>query len=385
MFFSCIVMIEAFEDLSKALESSPSPLLNLTVEASEKGGLASVVHEIGTIDFSDISPKYQVLEENGQKILDISGECADPKDIYLQCKADNEAGWVCKEPVRLRVSCHHRFEWECPGCSKRWRRKTFKKNYRQIMSMRSPKFLTLTLRYKKYEMSTLTRLKLIWEYRKELFRTLREEGKWWNQYRIAQASGDEKRLNELRQEPVETRGGYWIDGWFASIEIPNHLHGAIDMEYIPQETIAYLWEMITGDSFEVWIEGVDPEKDPKKVSSYITSYISKASGSEILTKLDEDFDQHDLRRRDAVRSQISDMLKGFHMVNSWKLPPKQWFHGIICPHCGFNSRWTRMNPAMYLHWLEDYKSKPPPGDPYWIEDKPETIFWSVNSNEFSLG
>jgi len=78
------------------------------------------------------------------------------------------------------------------------------------------------------------------------------------------------------------------------------MHIVIDSDYIPKAEIAEIWNTITGDSFIVDIEQVNPMKDPKKVAVYISKYIGKASSWAGLNL---------------------DLLKGFHLIGSWKLEP----------------------------------------------------------------
>lgn len=169
--------------------------------------------------------------------------------------------------IEVTVGCGKRFDSFCPDCAKRWRTKTFVKYYRGVFGMKNPRFLTLTL--KKSGGRIEKRLMLIWEMKKLLFKYL-------------------------------ARRGYKIASWLGVIEPPNHIHLVVDTKWIPQHEISNIWKKITGDSFIVDIRPVSAA-DPRKVAAYITKYLTKASSWEGVNL---------------------DLLKGFHLIGSWKLPPK---------------------------------------------------------------
>jgi len=201
-------------------------------------------------------------DEKPRKEYDFSDGCQNSYSFELECHE-------CGTKIDLTVGCGKRFPQQCPICSKKWKRKTFKKYYRAITQFKDPKFLTLTLRYDKTKIEFVAKDRDIWSMRKELFRVLRE------QY----------------HKPIK--------GWVATVEYPNHIHLVIDSPYIDQDLISRTWQTITGDSFKVDIRQVK-KYEFRKMASYLTKYISKATC----------WDDVDL-----------DQLKGFHIKGQWGLNP----------------------------------------------------------------
>lgn len=192
--------------------------------------------------------------------VDMSNGCYRPRDIKFECQH-------CKRLISLRVGCGMRFDSFCPSCAKRWRAKTFSKYFRAVLAMKHPKFLTLTL--KRTGGHLAARLLSLWTMKKTLFLYL-------------------------------ARLGYHIPMWCAVIEPPNHVHLVIDTKWIPQHIISDLWRRITGDSYIVDIRPISG-RDPRQIAAYITKYLTKSSAWEGINL---------------------DMLKGFHLIGSWGLPPQ---------------------------------------------------------------
>jgi len=192
--------------------------------------------------------------------VDLAEGCNSPRLIYFECKE-------CKRLVKVSIGCGKRFESFCPSCAARWRRRTFAKYYKGVLSMKTPKFLTLTL--KKTGGRIEKRLLELWSMKKYLFKQLK-------------------------------RRGYSIPSWCGVIEPPNHIHLVVDCQYIPQRVISELWMEITGDSFIIDIRKVNAN-DLRQVAAYITKYLTKASNWEGVNL---------------------DLLKGFHLIGSWRLPPR---------------------------------------------------------------
>jgi hypothetical protein len=191
---------------------------------------------------------------------DLSDGCTAGRSLYLQCEK-------CGRLHRVEIGCGKRFDYFCPICAKRWRKKVFARYWRCICAMRRPKFLTLTL--KKDGGKLTERLKGLWEMKKSLFRRLREKG-------------------------------YAIDRWCGIIEPPNHVHIVIDSDYIPQKEISLIWKTITGDSYIVDLRKLS-SSDPRGMAAYITKYLTKAS---------------------AWTGINLDLLKGFHLIASYNLPKR---------------------------------------------------------------
>jgi len=112
----------------------------------------------------------------------------------------------CGEVEGVVFPCESRFEDACPVCSRRWRQRTRARFVAGIREMRSPKFVTLTLR----KPCTLEHLMDIWGMRKSFFSALK-------------------------------RRGYRIDSWCAAVELPNHIHLAVDCDYVPRHEMKGIW------------------------------------------------------------------------------------------------------------------------------------------------
>jgi len=141
--------------------------------------------------------------------------------------------------------------------------------------MRSPKFVTLTL---KRHNGTSGNLNRIWEYRRALFIRLR-------------------------------KSGYHIFSWIGVVELPNHVHIVMDCpDYIPQPFMSQSWRTVTGDSYIVDIRHV---YDRERIGWYVAKYLGKG-----LNSLDYE----------------PELLKGFHIVQSWNIV-KLKRSKFVCPVC----------------------------------------------------
>jgi REP element-mobilizing transposase RayT len=200
---------------------------------------------------------------------DLHGNCTSARWRHFQCGH-------CGTVHDFLLRCNKRFEVQCPDCSGAWRRKVISKFKRGIANMKTPKFVTLTL--KKGETLDLHK---IWNMRNYLFRVLR-------------------------------RRGYRIDGWLAVCEYPNHIHLIMDSSYIPQHELSETWLSATGDSFIVDIRPVLDDTGRRKSVNYLSKYLGKSQGWE-----------------DANLS----LLKGFHLQNNHGLNLEK--PGHVCPcDCG---------------------------------------------------
>jgi len=240
------------------------------------------------------------LEKSGPSI-DKAGSCVNSRPVFLACK-------VCEHPLRLEVGCNSRFSWVCPHCAARWQKRVKWRYYSGVLAMRVPKLVTLTLRHEKGRLAT--RLLRLWGLRKQLFEVLAFKG-------------------------------YEIRSWCGVIEAPNHIHLIVDMDYIPQWEMSAVWQSVTGDSFIVSIEKVNLAKDPRKVVSYLTKYLTKASTRPGLNM---------------------GLLEGFHLVGSWGLPPRERFR-LSCPLCGFEHGFYVLDGEAFnatLGFCLDREAHPPP-------------------------
>lgn len=206
-----------------------------------------------------------MLAENG--ILDVSGGCTNVKNIYLKSEQTGR-------PIQLILGCHNRYDCMCPACADKWRRKNRKRFQKVMWDWDSEKIrmLTLTLKKDYREQPVVDRIKELWKYRKELFRNLRERG-------------------------------YWIGGWIAAVEPPNHIHIVMESDFIPQTLIKEEWQKITGDSYYVYINQWKNVRDMKRFSIYyLTKYLTKLGG---------------------VKYETAIQMKGFHLVGSSMGPHKK--------------------------------------------------------------
>jgi hypothetical protein len=234
-----------------------------------------------------------MFAENG--ILNVSEGCINPKSIYLKSKDTGR-------PVQLIFGCGHRYDCMCPICADKWRRKN-RQHFRDVMEpwdAKNIRMLTLTLRKDFKEQPVTDRIKELWEYRKELFRYLRDQG-------------------------------YWIGSWIACIELPNHMHIVMESDYIPHAKIKDKWLEITGDSFYVYINQWQNVRDMKRFSLYyLTKYLTKLGGVDYYAAL---------------------QMKGFHLVGSNRGPHRKEGSEPV-----ERERWIRIDrfefEALYLDFYE---------------------------------
>ena len=139
-----------------------------------------------------------------------------------------------------------RLRW-CPICSQA-RYNFIRSQVRDyVLSIRSPKFLTLTVRHTSTPLSD--QVEALYRH----FRLFRQH----------------KFISRL------IRGGCWffqIKRSSASKDWHPHLHCLIDADYIDKRALSEEWRLTTGDSFIVDIRSV---KEPQKVADYVSRYCSK--------------------------------------------------------------------------------------------------------------
>jgi len=252
----------------------------------------------------------------GAHLVDKSHGCFYPISLFLLDHAYNH-------PCELMVGCNHRFDSQCPECSKLWRHKNFSKFNYGINEMNDPRMLTLTLEYDK-SIGICENIKRIWGFRNQLFKEL-ARGQNVPQYDpITGKRIKGKRINV-----------YKFKSWVAIIELPNHIHLVFDGEYIPQAYISDLWFKITGNSMIVDIRRVRTNGPDRRLSGYLSKYLSK------LAKL--------------PKSIVED-LKGFHLFQSHGLgyTPKNPF---IIDYKGFSfgaNGWSKVDREIYEQCLISY-------------------------------
>lgn len=232
-------------------------------------------------------------------IKDFSDGCLDSVERVMYCEQ-------CGQPLIAFFGCNKRFKSQCPVCAKKWVRKERRAFERALAGMLSPKLLTLTLCKKKSIEDNLAR---VWEMRNAL-------------------------LHKIRYE------GYEVRGWFAVIELPNHIHMVIDSEYIPQYELSTMWKGITGDSWIVDIRKIKiPRENAQRAIKYITKYLTKGAKTELPPEI----------------------LKGFHMVGSWAVNRQKAPMLPLC-ECG-ESHGMRLLTGIdingYLDWWANQPCLPP--------------------------
>ena len=145
---------------------------------------------------------------------------------------------ACNAFHQVTLRCGSRFQRTCPSCSKIWLKKTRAEYYRKIESMKTPKFVTLTLLKTGTIMSRLPLL----------FSMVHRARKY------------------IR------RRGYRIRAFVSILEPPNHVHCVWDCDYIPRFELSDIWLLATGDSFIVDIRRFD---NVGRMVNYISKYITK--------------------------------------------------------------------------------------------------------------
>jgi hypothetical protein len=200
------------------------------------------------------------------------------------------------------LRCNKRFEVLCPDCSAHWRQAVVTKFKLGIANMKTPKFVTLTLK-KKVNLN----VREIWKIRNYLFRILR-------------------------------RRGYRIDGWLGICEWPNHIHLVIDCDYVPQAELSEAWLVASDDSYIVDIRAVKDGRGQRMAINYLAKYLGKSQG----------WDGENLSN-----------LKGFHLQNNHGLLLDKPLHKCPCP-CGIGPLRVVSDDEFYhsLDLIIDYDSSP---------------------------
>lgn len=203
----------------------------------------------------------------------LDGECVQPFHTTFICDK-------CGKIHDMVFGCGSRIDSVCPACAQKWRDDTAKAYSIAMQGMRTPKLITLTL---KKNGGFDAKEKDLWSLFHQLRRILKE-------------------IYHLK-----------IRSWFGIIEFPNHIHVIADCGYIHQWKIQKIWRQLTfGESWFVNIKKINIERSPRKITNYVTKYVSKTKGLSCLDPRD---------------------LKGFRLKQSWKIlkfPPL----GSIC-HSGF--------------------------------------------------
>jgi hypothetical protein len=151
---------------------------------------------------------------------------------------------VHKTSRKVKVASNAcRLRW-CPICSKARYQLIREETRSYLLSVRKPKFLTLTLRHTSAPLSDQI---------EDLYRHFRL---------FRQHKGLKSRI----------RGGCWffqVKRAKKTGEWHPHLHCVLDADYIPKTDLQDDWRQTTGDSYIVDIRAV---KDAEKVSDYVSRY-----------------------------------------------------------------------------------------------------------------
>lgn len=262
-------------------------------------------------------PRVYPLEH----LLDKSHGCSDPIELYL---VDRQYG----HPLQLLVGCNHRFDAQCPECAELWRHKNFSKFQYGISQMVNPRMMTLTMYYDK-STGICHHIKRIWQCRNLLFKELQRD-----KYLEAR---DIKTHRRVRGDLYDT---FKFKSWVAILELPNHIHLVYDGDYIPQELISALWLKITGDSFIVDIRKVRTNGPDRRLSRYLSKYLSSLSN---------------------IPSHLVQNLTGFHLFQSHglKQSPKK---PLIVNYRGsrFGTYgWSKVDRDDYPEYVHKYHDQKP--------------------------
>lgn len=224
--------------------------------------------------------------------FDVSGNCEHFATLRVICRP-------CGHPHAFKHGCGSRWSGVCPHCAKRRARKTYNRFMSGYVGMKSPKFITLTLKRNKRGFCDLfdvrddiTSLKKIWSMRKLLFRALRES-------------------KDDYGRPIR------IGSWFAVVELPNHIHLIADCDYIPQKLIREEWSKITHGSFKVDIRKASDCGGPRAIAAYFTKYLTKAMSGE---SIPPDVPVYDFDGEPVVNIGL-DLTSGLPVrISSWNSP-----------------------------------------------------------------
>lgn len=195
-------------------------------------------------------------------------------DHLKECRT--HAWFAChKESRQIRVVSNAcKLRW-CPVCAET-RYMHIRSLVREwVLSIRSPKFLTLTMRHTNTPLSN--QIDALYKH----FRNFR--------------------LQKLISRKI--RGGVWffqLKRSSKSSEWHPHLHCIIDADYIDKVKLSVDWQRTTGDSFIVDIRRV---KDAGKVADYVSRYCSRPA------KLSE-FSEDD-------RTQVFTVCHGRRLSGTW--------------------------------------------------------------------
>jgi len=182
---------------------------------------------------------------------------------------------VHKESRQIRVVSNAcKLRW-CPVCAEA-RYMHIRSLVREwLLSVRNPKFLTLTMRHTNTPLSS--QINALYKH----FRNFR--------------------LQKLISKKI--RGGVWffqLKRGKKSGEWHPHLHCVIDADYIDKVKLSLDWQNTTGNSFIVDIRRV---KDPGKVADYVSRYCSRPAK---LTEFSED-----------DRTEVFTVCHGRRLAGTW--------------------------------------------------------------------
>lgn len=185
----------------------------------------------------------------GEKRIDAFVNCGGGAWLYRSAAGDD-----------LSIKCNKCHDRWCLACA-RERAGKISNNLLSVMSARTCRFLTLTLRHNTLPLKDqLDRL-----YR--CFNDLRRR-KFWKDH----VSGGAAFL-----EVKVSKAGRWHP----------HLHLVVEGDYIPQRSLSTEWLAVTGDSSIVDVRSIT---DDGQAAGYVTKYLTKPASSDVYAdaeKLDE--------------------------------------------------------------------------------------------------
>lgn len=221
----------------KGRSGSNPPQLD-TVETT---ATSDIPNDFSSYRQSQVQPDFGTALDLYRHFDDIEGK---HRTVNLQeCR---RFAWfvVNKTSHKVQVASNAcRLRW-CPICSKARYNFIRQETRSYLLSIRKPKFLTLTMRHSDIPLSD--QIKALYRH----FRLFRQH------------KGLKSRI----------RGGVWflqVKRGKNSGQWHPHLHCILDSDYIDKVALSADWQQTTGDSFVVDIRAI---KDPGKVSDYVSRY-----------------------------------------------------------------------------------------------------------------
>ena len=218
-------------------------------EASQLDTLETTADVSDPVSYAEYRRNQNLVEFNAAHLLyshtdDIEGT---HRTLTLEeCRQNAWFAYNVKTGAVRVVSNACRLRW-CPICAAARYQYIRQEVRAYVLSVRKPKFLTLTMRHTDAPLS-------------DQIEALYRHFRLFRQHRF---------ISNL------TRGGVWFFQIKLSKKDGNwhpHLHCVLDSDFIDKVKLSDEWRQTTGDSFVVDIRSI---KDPGKVVDYVSRYCSK--------------------------------------------------------------------------------------------------------------